>query len=166
MDAIITTEIDLARGAQEMRQKAEELDQELDELAQELKEEYGSFREVPAEAEQKYERKEEERIETEGQASALERTVEAWGGDGVVEVKELTGGEFAMIRDGEFEEGEGAAMVAVLRRAIIDTPAKASDDPADWPNQAVSYLFERVNAINTVGEVELGNLSLEQRMSS
>lgn len=186
------TTIDLKEEAQEIReQKLPAVEDAQDELIQQIEEEYGSYDDVPDSEDQAFDQLEEKRIELEGQAEALERVVEEWdGGEFVVE--ELTTGALAEIQDnvseksfdfdpekGEMEGGtpkQGFGMVETLRKSIVRQPPGAPTrenefgetvpEPANYPHQVGMFLFERVNNFNTVGDTDLGNSSLKERMGT
>lgn len=107
-------------------------------------------------------------------------------------VQELSTGQLADIQDRvseksfEFDPQEGKmvsgtpkqgyGMVETLREAVVRQPDGAptrTDDlghdlpePAEYPNQVGMFLFEKVNSLNTVGDTDLGNSSLRERMKS
>lgn len=186
------TTIDLKEEVQELRgEKLPAVNDAQDELVDKIEEEYESYSTVPEEEDRAFETLEEKRIELEGQADALERVVDEWDGGEFV-IQELTTGALAEIQDsvseasfdfnpekGEMEGGtpkQGFGMVETLRKSIVRQPPKAPTrenefgetvpEPANYPHQVGMYLFERVNNFNTVGDTDLGNSSLKERMKA
>lgn len=185
-----STTIDVEEEAREIREeKLPAVEEAQEELISELKEEYGDYSSVPAEEEAAFEKLEEKRVELEGRADVLERTVEEYNGGEYV-IRELTTGALAAIQDEvseasfEFDpetqqvEGgtpkSGYGMVETLSRSIVQQPDGAptrtgpkgaeQPDPREYPHQLGLFLFDKVNAFNTVGEADMGNSSLRERM--
>lgn len=187
------TTIDLQDEIEAIRgEKLPAVEEGIVELIEEFEEEYESYSSVPAAEERAYEKLEEKRIELKGRAEALERVVDEWNGSEFV-VEELTTGNLASIQDSVAEasfdfdpqEGEmtggvprqGYGMVETLRHSIVRAPPGApstidpatgneNPEPADYPQQVGMFLFERINSFNTVGDTDLGNSSLRERMNS
>ena len=184
--------VDIRAEAEEIRtSRLPEVEDAQDQLVAELKEEYEDFSKVPDVEEKAFNALEEERIELEGQAQALENAVEAWDGGEFV-IQELTTGQIAHITDavseksfdfdpheGELKGGtpkQGFGKIETLRQAIVQWPTDAptrKDEhgntgpaPADYPYQVGEYLYEKVNSLNTVGDTDMGNSSLRERMRS
>jgi len=71
---------------------------------------------------------------------------------------------------------QGYMQIEFLRKALIDWPEEAptrsqmrgqdQPEPADYPDVVSEWLFEKIDAFNTTQEESMGNLSLEERMSS
>lgn len=188
-----TTTIDLEEEAREIRnEKLPAVTDAIQELLEEFEAEYGTYSEVPADEERAYEKLEDKRVELEGRASALERVVDEWGGSEIV-IQELSTGALAEIQDSvaeksfEFdpEAGEvrggtpksGFGMIETLRKSIVEQPdgapvtvdSRTGEEvpaPEDYPESVGMYLFEKVNSFNTVGDTEMGNSSLRERMEN
>lgn len=187
-----TTTIDLADEVDKIRdEKIKEIEKAQENLIKEFEEEYGSYSDVPSEEEGAFNRLEEERQELLGTAKALENAIEEWGGGEFV-ISELDTGSIARIQDrvseksfqfdpeqGQLKEGtpkQGFGMVETMRVAIQKQPEGAPikrDNkgnpqiaPGQYPHQVGLYLFEKINNYNTVGDVDLGNSSLRERMES
>jgi len=184
--------IDLEEEAREIREEqVAEIEEAEDELVERLEEEYDGFSDVPDRFKKTYEQFEEQLVELRGRAQALENAAEEWG-DGVFVISELTTGQVATIQDrvseesfdfdpeaGEMVDGtpkQGYGMVETLRQAVVEQPSGAptssnpktgrdEPEPAEYPSQVGMYLFEKVNNLNTVGDTDLGNSSLRDRMS-
>lgn len=109
-----------------------------------------------------------------GYIESLEKYVEQWDG-GTFEVKELTAGDVRAVKDEVRRQSqesyrEGFHELLIVRKAIVDSPPGAPTDgegKADtkaYPNRIFDWLYERINALNTVGDIEMGNSSLTSRM--
>lgn len=184
------TTIDLEDEIAELRgDKLPAIEDAQEELIAQFEDEYGDYSEVPDEEEDAYDTLEEKRVDLKGTVQALERVVDEWDGSQFT-ITELSMGAVADVQDkvseasfsfdheeGEFEEGvpkQGYGMIETLRQAIVDQPDGAPTytdemgnrlpDPADYPHEVGMHLFEKVNAFNTVGETDLGNSSLRERM--
>lgn len=184
-----TESIDLDAEADRIEQEVAELDRAKQDLVDRLSEEYGTYSNVPSEQRQAFDQIESERIDRQGLADALRRVVDAWGGS-VVVLQELSMGQAAKVQDQvaerslemDFETGrpegvpkEGFARVETLREAVVNQPEGAptrvdpqtGDDvpaPGDYPNRVGEFLYEKTNALTTVGETDLGNSSLREAM--
>lgn len=184
--------IDLEDEVEEIRtERIPSIEEARDELVAKLSEEFEEYSEVPKEYRQTYDEFEEQLVELQGKAQALEQAVEDWG-DGVFVTSQLTTGQLASIQDavseksfefdpqrGEMVNGspkQGFGMVETLREAIIQAPdgapsretefGREEPEPAEYPHQVGLYLFEKVNNFNTVGESDLGNSSLREQMNN
>jgi hypothetical protein len=69
---------------------------------------------------------------------------------------------------------QGFMQIELLREAIEDWPQEAPTQkrrrtevpsPGDYPEPVADWLFDRVDALNTTQEEELGNTSLKEEMS-
>lgn len=182
--------IDLEREAEQIRDgQIAEIEETQDDLVAKLNEEYEDFSEVPTSKRQAFDELEARKNDLEGEAQALERAAEQWG-DGVFVVQELTTGQLATIQDRVSEKSfdfdldtgdaegtpkSGYGMVETLGQAIVEAPDGAPTrsnphgpgevpDPAEYPHQVGLFLFEKVNEFNAMGETDLGNSSLRERM--
>lgn len=106
-------------------------------------------------------------------------------------VRELSFGQLQRVSDDMMEESfevdvqreevegtprHGYYQSEVLREAIIDWPehapvhedryGKAEPLPGDYPIPVSEWLFEKVDALNTAGDTEMGNSSLKEAMRS
>jgi len=92
-------------------------------------------------------------------------------------ISEMTGGELAEVQDevnaranadglvsGDAQDMNGTRVIASLRKAVEQAPPGAPDDPADYQWQVMTYLFEKVNNLNTVGDTDFQTTSLRQAM--
>lgn len=184
--------IDLKQEAEEIKEEdIPPVIEAREELVNELENEFDDYKDVPHEYERAYEKLEEKRIELEGQQKALERAADEWG-DGIFVIQELTMGQLATIQDSvseksfewDAESGEpvsgtpkqGYGMVETIRQSIVQYPDSSptrndefgneEPDPAQYPHQVGLYLFEKINSFNTIGDSELGNSSLRDRMKT
>jgi len=185
-----TITVDLKDEARKIRtEQVQKVEEAQEDLIQKLREEFEDYEDVPREYEQRYDRLTEREVDLRGRADALDRAVEEWDGGEFV-LTELTTGQIADIQDsvseksfdfdpesGEVVDGnpkEGYGMVETLRQCIKQQPGGAPTrkddlgqevpDPAEYPNQVGLFLFEKANVLNTVGEADLGNSSLRERM--
>jgi hypothetical protein len=184
--------VDILEEAEEIREEEiGELVKAQDELVEEIKQEYDSFEEVPEVDQQAYDSLEEQITEARGVVKKLESIAEEYDGSEFV-IEELSTGALASIQDevseksfdydverGEISGGtpkQGYGMVETLRHSIVKQPHNAPTtkdergrdvtDPGGYPHQLGIFLFEKINNINTTGEVELGNSSLRDRMTT
>lgn len=94
-------------------------------------------------------------------------------------ISEMTGGQLAEVQDtvnaransdnlasGDAQDMNGTRVVASLRKAVEQAPPGAPDDPADYQWQVMTYLFEKVNNLNTVGDADFQTTSLRQAMET
>lgn len=112
-----------------------------------------------------------------GYANAVDRAIDEWDGTEVV-LKELSGQETRIVsaeaqrradRLGVGEERAGEIRdIEFLKRATVATPADAPDPENihGLPNLLFDYLLSRANALNSVGEFDMGNSSLRQRLTA
>lgn len=106
------------------------------------------------------------------------------------EVRELSFGQLQSVSDDMMEESfdvdmqrqdvegtphQGYYQIQLLKEAIVGWPDSAptqtahgidTPSPGDYPIPVSEWLFERVDAINTTGNTEMGNSSLEEALSS
>lgn len=113
-----------------------------------------------------------------GYANAIERALDEWDGSEVV-IKELTAYETRMMRDTikreaaqvgiDTEESypSGKHEIEFMQRAIESTPPGAPDpeEIQGVPETLFDFLLNRANAVNSVGELTLGNSSLNQKVA-
>lgn len=108
----------------------------------------------------------------------LEEALDDWG-TGEFEAKELTYGELMRAKDQVNEKSyemtaggldgvprDGFYRIKVLELAVVDSPAEAPDDPANYPPQVGQWLYDEVDAMNTAPGGDLGNLSLGEALDS
>lgn len=106
-------------------------------------------------------------------------------------VQELTFGQLQAVSDQMMEESfevdvraqdlegtpkQGFYQLELLKEAIVRSPPSAPSttdeygnpipEPGDYPIAVGEWLYDRVNALNTTGETEMGNSSLEDAMNS
>jgi len=111
--------------------------------------------------------------------------------DSQIRVKELTFGQLQRVSDDMMEESfdvdveqesiegtprQGFYQTELLHEAIIEWPANAptfTDEyqndhpqPGDYPIPVGEWLFEKVDALNTTGDTEMGNSSLGEALKS
>ena len=172
-----TKTIDLEDRIEDIDEELEEIEERQEEILKESIEAENQGEEVDDELEEEFDELEGDRVELEGERETLNTTVDGWDG-GVFEIEELTFGQVQRISDEVLEESfefnvqsqdmtgtpkEGYYQIEILRAAVVNTPPGAPSDPAEYPTTIGEYLFEKVNAFNTVGDTEMGNSSLEER---
>lgn len=186
MAATRTKAIDFEDRVDELRdEKIPEVEQARDDCLAEIDEKFDSFAEVTDEYRQTYNEYEERLVELRGEADALERAVDDYGGS-EWQISELTGGEVARIEDevnaesydvdvrtGDIEgtpkSGYGRLLTVELgvESAPPEAPTKGSGavDAGELSNKVVMYLFDKINALNTVGDTNLQTTSLREAMT-
>lgn len=98
-----------------------------------------------------------------------------WDGSEVV-IKELTGQEARIVKAEAQDRAERRGLsqerandirdIEFLKRAVVSTPAGAPE-PSDvhgLPNLLFDWLVTRANNLNSVGDFDMGNSSLRDRM--
>lgn len=142
---------------------------------------------LPHEMEKEWSQLEDKRMTLEGEQKALERCVEEYGGAEFT-LQELSYGDFNAVNDFVMEQSveadylkeevkgtpkEGLYKTEVLRYSVISWPPEApttKDGGKEWagvgayPRQLGDFLFETANALNTTGEMEMGNSSLKEAL--
>lgn len=95
-------------------------------------------------------------------------------------VRELTFGETQKIKDTvadasfdvdvELQEIQGTPLQGLyesefLKRAVIQMPDDAPNDPNDLPEILGDWLVDKCEAVNSVGDTSVGNMSLEDELN-
>ena len=121
-----------------------------------------------------------ERVEIQSKISRFQDLVDEWD-DTEFRVRELRFGEVQNIKDVvssesfdvdvELREIEGTPLQGLyqsqlLEYSVVSMPDDAPDDPNDLPEVLGDWLLEKAESINSLGEDELGNMSLEEAISS
>lgn len=112
---------------------------------------------------------------SQGYRRVLSRAVEQWDGTEIV-MKELTGQEARIVKAQAQDRADRLGLgreqaneirdIEFLKTAIDATPAGAPE-PAEvhgLPDLMFDWLLNRANALNSVGEFDMGNSSLRERM--
>lgn len=174
-----TKTISLEDRVEEIEGELEEIEEDQEEIMQEALEAEKMGEDVDPDLEQDFDDLESERVELQGELESLQRAIDSWDG-GEFEIQELTFGQVQRISDDVLEQSfeidmrrqdmtgapkEGYYQIAILREAIEEVPPGAPSDPADFPTAIGEWMFEKVNAFNTVGDTEMGNSSLKERMT-
>jgi hypothetical protein len=165
--------IDLDDGLNALDDDIDHVEDAQDELLDVIDDEYDGYHAVPAEVERKWEALEDQKQSIEGQQNALQRVIDEWDGAEFV-IQELSGGQLVAIQDevnsaaaadGMDMDGlDGARVVAMLQKSIVQAPPGAPDNPRDYPWAVMLYLFEKVNAFNTTGDTDFQSTSLRDAM--
>lgn len=173
-----TKTVRLEDRIEELEQEITDIEDRQEEIVRKSVEAEQRGEEIDSDLEDEFDELEADRVEKDGEMQTMERTVNNWG-SGEFEIKEMTFGQVQKISDDVLDKSfdidmqtqdmsgtpkEGYYQIAVLREAIEESPNSAPSDPADYPTTVGEYLFEKVNALNTVGDTEMGNSSLEDRM--
>lgn len=134
---------------------------------------------IPNDLTSEWEEVEEERVRIEGRISRIETIIEDLDDDTFV-LKELTYGEMQDITDEVMDMSfdvdvqrervdgtpkQGAMRSMTLQRAIVDAPEGMPDNPADYPSLVSEWLYEKVDALNSVGDTNLETSSLADEIS-
>lgn len=169
---MIIKEVDMYDWVGRYQEQAEEYAESQEEIVEEIEANYDSWHDVPDALEESWERLEEQRIDAQGKADRIGQAIEDWGGS-IFRLSEMTAGNLAQIQDatgmqvdsaGEISQGRGgvgAAMVEAVRLGVEKAPPEAPD-VTEYPWQVVEALFEAIEAINTTGDIEMGNSSLRE----
>jgi hypothetical protein len=109
-----------------------------------------------------------------GYLNILDRAIEEWDGTEIV-MRELSGAETRAIKTQAQQKADQAGVdysddfheTMLLEKSVVSTPPGAPDPESigDLPNRMHDWLLQRANAINSVGEFEMGNSSLRRRMA-
>lgn len=173
-----TKTIDLENRIEDIEDELAEIEEDQEEIMDEALEAEKMGNDIDQDLEDEFDDLESERVELEGERKTLQGAVDEWDGS-QFEITELTFGQVQRISDEVLEESfeidmqrqdmtgapkEGYYQIAILREAIQQEPPGAPSDPADLPTSIGEFLFERINAFNTVGDTEMGNSSLKEKM--
>lgn len=143
---------------------------------------------IPPKMEREWAQLENERLMLEGERDTLERVVEEYGGAEFT-LQELAYGDWNLIQDTVMEHSveadyvreevkgtpkEGLYKNEVLRYSVVSWPPEAptekDPDGREWagvgqyPRALGDFLFDTANALNTNGELEMGNSSLREAL--
>jgi hypothetical protein len=178
---MVTKTVNLQERVEEVEnERLPEISERQEEIVSEAQDYEEGGDSIPASLEDEFDELESERVEISGEAKTLKRAIQDWEG-AEFQLQELTFGQVQQISDDVMEQSfevdvqsqnmtgapkQGFYQIEVLRRSIASTPPEAPDDPAEYPTAIGEYLFERVNALNTVGDTDMGNSSLRERMKS
>jgi predicted nuclease with TOPRIM domain len=162
---------DLAGDIEEIEERRDELlDEAMEVDPPEDEEERERFNEIEAEVDAL----EEVLPRVRGYLNVLDRAIEEWEGSEIT-MRELTGAEARAVKTRAQEKADRAGVdysedfheTLLLEKTVVSTPpeAPAPDDIGDLPGRMHDWLLQRANAINSVGEFEMGNSSLRRRMA-
>lgn len=182
----MTKQLDLEERLEAKRAAIEDIEDVQEELIEEIEEKYGSYGEAPETYDDKFDELEENRVELKGEVNALEDTLDGRD-DTVFVMKQLSGGAVADIQDRVNEKSfdfdietqtadgvpkAGYGEILWVRKSVVQSPDWVEDspdyenDPANLPWKVFNVVSEAVNNYNTVGDADLGNSSLRERMES
>lgn len=110
---------------------------------------------------------------SEGRIEALSRAVEEWEGSEVT-FREITGAEARKISAEAQQRADKAGVdytedfhqTLMLQHAVVSTPPGCpdADNIGDLPDRLFDLFVARANTLNSVGDFEMGNSSLRERM--
>lgn len=127
-----------------------------------------------AQIEEEYDELEAQRVTWQGYADIIGDYADQWGGTEIV-LSELSAAETRMVRDETRREAteqgfdnvpSGLMELRMAEEFVHSTPPGAPDpsDIGQLPDRLFNWLYGRGNALNTVGDMDMGNLSLRERM--
>lgn len=177
IDELKQKEDDLKDDKQEILQDAKEVKQQL-EAADRGTDEYRDLQRRYDEIEREWDSIEGQIVEAEGERNAIRRAIDEYGGSefAIQEFSyddwnriqdEITEASFdfdARTQDVEGTPREGAYKSMVVNKAVVQSPPDAPDEAGAMPRQVCEYLYDKINAINTTGDTELGNSSLDEAL--
>lgn len=164
---------------QELLTDAKELQDELQALDRKS-DEYSQTKRAYTEVEREWDEVEAERVELLGEKRALERCIEDYDGS-VYTIRELAYDDWNMLQDRISEasfdfdpetqsvEGhpkEGAFKSMVVNESLEDAPPGAPAEAGSMPRQVCEHLYNAINALNTTGDTDMGNSSLEEALNN
>lgn len=181
-----TTTLDLQAEIEDLRGRLADLEADQEALLEEAERieageaDTDSPEERLAEIEAEFDDLEAARTSVTGFVRALEKVVEEWNGS-EFEIVELSAGTVRRIKDEVAEKSDGEAYrsgyheIRVVEESVVSAPPGAPStldtktgeeepDPKEYPNRVFSWLYEKINAWNTVGEYDMGNSSLQERL--
>ena len=169
-----------------LEQEIPVLEDEVDEVTEELEEVKRRASNTSQDSEEfkrlkrRWQELQNEKISLTSQISRFGDYVSEWESTRFV-VRELTFGESQQIKDTvssesfdvdvELQEIEGTPLQGlyqsqVLERSVVSMPEDAPDDPNDLPEILGDWLLEKCESVNSLGDEELGNMSLEEALDS
>jgi hypothetical protein len=112
-------------------------------------------------------------VGTRGYEEALTRAINQWDGSEIV-LRELSGAETRAIKARAQQKADEAGVdytddfheTEFLKKAVESTPPGAPEpsEIGDLPDRLFDWLLTRANMLNSVGEFNMGNSSLRERM--
>lgn len=121
-----------------------------------------------------------ERVEVKSKINRFQEFVDEWESDRFV-VRELTFGEVQNVKDVVSSESfdvdvelqsiegtplQGLYQTEILSRSVEEMPDDAPDNPNDLPEILGDWLLEKAESINSLGDDDMGNMSLEEAINS
>ena len=121
-----------------------------------------------------------ERSQVTAKIERFSQYVDEWS-DTEFRVRELSFGEVQNIKDIVSSESfdvdvelqsiegtplQGLYQTEVLERAVVSMPEDGPDNPNDLPDVLGEWVMEKVESINSLGDDDMGNMSLEQAINS
>ena len=159
---------DVTDEIEEIERRRRELDDDADDFEQRKKRLGKDWRELQS-----------QRVELEAKIERFGGYVDEWESTRFV-VRELTFGESQNLKDivssesfdvdVELQEIEGTPLQGLYRSELLkmfveEMQSDGPDDPNDLPEMLGDWLMEKCESINSVGDTEVGNLSLEDEIN-
>lgn len=134
---------------------------------------------IPTNLETRWNNLEERRVKLESRISRFEEFADEVSTTTFV-IQELTLGQVQQVKDIVSQESfdvdvqrqsidgsplQGVYQAEFMRRSIVQSPPEV-DDVMDLPDTIGEWLWERVDAFNTSGDLSMGNMSLREAMDS
>lgn len=172
-------EDEIPRMKDELNDVKEELE-EIKRRRESLDEDSSDFKKKKKYLSKRWRELQSDRVEFEAKIERFEHYTEQWESTRFV-VRELTFGESQNIKDVvssesfdvdvELQEIEGTPLQGLyqsqlLEKSVEDMPSDAPNNPNDLPEMLGDWLMEKCESINTIGDTEMGNLSLEDAINS
>lgn len=183
--------VDMEEYADELESEVESLEEEREQILQKAEAQRQEDGEIDASVEEDFDEVESELTEKKGELSKFREVIEEWNGS-EFEITELTFGQLQAVSDDMVEESfevdvdrgnvegtprQGYYQIELLNKAVIGAPPGAptrniskkhgsttKPDPKMYPIPVSEWLFDKVDALNTTGDAELGNSSLDEAM--
>lgn len=188
------TTVDMKDRVEELESRIEDLEEEKQDLIELAEQQKEDGEEVDEDLEADWDELQEEIKQLKGEKQKFEESIEEWGGSKFT-LEELAFGQVRRINDDMVEESfevdveeesiegvpaSGFYQMEMIREAVKETPPGAptrsvqrargtieKPEPGSYPNVIGEWLYDKIDTLNSTGDVELGNsLSLEEAMNS
>ena len=171
--------IDAQDAQGRFKSRLEEVNGERQEILEEFKQYKSDNKDVPDEMRDDWEALEAERVQLERKVERFDDFISEVSSTEFV-ISELTFGQMQAVKDIVSQESfdvdvqkqsvegtplEGVYREAILTRSIQEKPEEV-DNVMDLPDVIGEWLWGKVDALNTSGDEEMGNMSLEEALES
>lgn len=179
-DLLHTETVALGDRVDELQDEIESVHEERDELLEQY--ENATTADERDSIESEYNSIEEERVVLETEQNRfkdiMERSTED---DPTFIIEELTYGEMQKIQDEvttasfdvdvDAQDLDGAPKSGMMRSlflqdSVVKTPSGLPNNPGDYPQVVMEWLYEKVDVLNTRGQTEVENLSISEATSA